>query len=189
MPPVEIVQVAPTMAELLAEIAALAADTSLPAGTSAEAATDLSARGFFVSGYSLDQYRQAAAHGRLAATVEDGHATGFLLTYGPTDPVDPGDHGSRFIRDRFGPATPIIKQIASGAAHAGKGHARLLYERFAATQNADVFAAIVKFPPNHGSEAFHRKLGFHECTVFDHPDGKPRGIWRWPLDRQPAGTA
>ncbi len=182
MPPVEIVQVTPTMADLLAEIAALAADTSLPAG--AEAAQDLSARGFFVSGYSLDQYRAAAAHGRLAATVEDGHATGFLMTYGPADPVDPGDHGSRFIRERFGAAAPIIKQIASGAAHAGKGHARLLYQGFAAAQAADIFAAIVKDPPNQGSEAFHRKLGFHECAVFDHPDGKPRGIWQWPRERQ-----
>ena len=185
MSQVEIVQVDPTMARLLAEIAALAQDASLPVAASAAEVGELSARGFFVSGYDAEKYRDAAAHGQLAATVEDGHATGFILTYGPGDEVDPGDMGSQFIRERFGGSMPIIKQIATGSAHAGKGHARLLYERFAAAQDADVFAAIVKSPPNFGSEAFHRKLGFHECAVFEHPDGKPRGIWKWPVDRQP----
>jgi predicted GNAT superfamily acetyltransferase len=186
MPPVEIVQVDPTMSGLLAEIVALAGETSLPSAAEGE---DPAARGFLVSGYDAETYRQAAAQGRLTATVEDGRATGFLLTYGPGDPVDPGDAGSGFIRERFGAGVPVIKQIATGAAHAGKGHARLLYDRFAAGQGADVFAAIVKSPPNPGSEAFHCKLGFEECAVFEHPDGKPRGIWRWPRDRQPTPRA
>jgi predicted GNAT superfamily acetyltransferase len=188
MSQVEIVQIDPTMTQRLEEIAALAHEASLPPAVS-PSTPDVSARGFLVSGYGVDKYREAAARGQLTAAVQGGHAASFVLTYGASDEIDPEDFGSQFIRRQFDPSAPIIKQIATGAAYVGQGHARLLYEHFAAAGTADVFAAIVKSPPNLGSEALHRKLGFHECAVFEHPDGKPRGIWRWPAARQPRPAA
>ena len=180
----EICQVTPQMDALLASIEEIARAAALPPEISGQARAAASQRGFLVSDYDLERYRRAAELGQLIAVIADGQAVSFLLGYPPDSPVDTDDAGSLVIRRRYGAGAAIIKQIATRPGHHGHGYARALYRWFADQVGADIYAAIVKSPPNRGSEAFHRSLGFEEHGAFEHPDGQPRGVWRWPRATQ-----
>jgi predicted GNAT superfamily acetyltransferase len=185
----EVIEVRPEMEAVLAGIVRIAAEASLGQQPSASELDRLSQAGFLVSNYDLQKYRTAAALGQLFAILDSsGEPASFLLSYGMGDAVDSEDVGSQFIRQRFGASVPIIKQVATRPAFAGSGFARALYSYFIAKAARDVYAAIVKQPPNRGSEAFHERLGFSEAATFSHPDGKLRGIWQRLIDQDGPGS-
>src|SRR6516164_8116431 len=95
-----VVCVSPDMAGVLDQVAGIAAEAALPSAPGA--ADGLSGRGFLVSGHGIDRYREAAAAGQLTVATEGPAVCAFLFVYGPDDPVDAGDLGSHFIRERFG---------------------------------------------------------------------------------------
>lgn len=164
--------------KILEQIADIAKELTIPANISGEALERWCVSGFLVSGYTVDEYTSFAVRRHFYAMLTENVVASFLLGYSENEPVAPNDFGSRFIRERFGKSNIIIKQIGTSPSYMGRGYARLLYGFLHQVPKSDLYAAIVKSPPNRGSERFHKALGFEECATFEHPDTKPRGIWR-----------
>lgn len=174
----KIVRITPDSLDAIQQISQLAKQVALPKDASHEDKENWAKMGFLVSGYDTEKYAELAKRKHFYAIYDDGRPVSFLLAYADDEEVDATDYGSKYIRETYGSDSVIIKQIATHPNHTGKGYARALYEQFANLVKADIYAAIVKEPPNYGSEDFHRSLSFEECDTYDHPDGKKRGIWR-----------
>jgi|RhiMethySRZTD1v2_1073278.scaffolds.fasta_scaffold586610_2 hypothetical protein len=185
----EIIAVLPQLSDfddLITQIAAIAKALAYRASEAGDDPERWGKSGFLVSHYGRDKYRDLAEQGRLYAIVQDNHqVVAFAAIYRPEQLPDVDDKGREFIRKTYG-RVPVVKQIASERTHAGQGWARRLNDHFSHQYPDDpVFAAIVEEPRNHRSEGFHTRIGFHKCTTYrDHPDGKPRGIWRRPPSGQ-----
>lgn len=68
-----------------------------------------------------------------------------------------------WFRDRY-PRFAYIDRVVTAPWAQGRGHARVLYHRFAeASRGQERLACEVNLtPPNPGSDAFHARLGFEE---------------------------
>jgi predicted GNAT superfamily acetyltransferase len=179
-PDAAVIKVEDDMTDVIEAISQISKLVALPRGLSGQAAKEWSDKGSLVSGYSAEKYRSLTKRKHFYAALNKGVPAAFLVGYAADEDVDADDPGSVFIRNTLNSKGVIIKQIATHPEFRGKGYARLLYEHFQTRAQADTYAAIVKVPPNIASEAFHRALGYVECATFDHPDGRPRGIWRRP---------
>jgi len=166
------------MANHLDGIAHIAANATSPEKLPSEQAQLWSGQGFLVSGFSLQAYRHVADECELYVLLENGRPVSFLMGYGQEQEPMPDDFVSTFIRRTVETRAVIIKQIATVFERRRYGYATVLYKHFIERHSADIYAAIVKIPPNLASEAFHKNLGFEECVIFNHPDGMVRGIWR-----------
>jgi predicted GNAT superfamily acetyltransferase len=170
------------MANHLDGIAQIAANTTRPEKLTSEQAQSWSGQGFLTSGFSLQAYRNVADECELYALLEDGRPVSFLMAYGQEQEPMPDDFVSTFIRRTVEIRAVIIKQIATVSERRRCGYATVLYKHFIETHSANIYAAIVKMPPNLASEAFHKNLNFEECAIFNHPDGMVRSIWRRATD-------
>lgn len=178
IPMIEPVLLAPTpslsdFGQMIDQIAAIADDLAFRGGAPGDS--------FLLSGYGHDDYRRFARAGRLLIALESGAPAAFAVICPPDCPADESDAGTGYIRQAFG-AVPVIKQIATARGHERRGLSRLLYQFVARRYPAlPLFAAIAEQPRNLGSERFHARLGFEPFARFaQHPDGRPRGIWRRP---------
>jgi len=99
----------------------------------------------------------------LKVAIADNGPMAFLLAMRDGVPYDNDNyrwfsaHGGRFI---------YIDRIVVGAAHAGRGIGRQLYEDlFGYARSQDILTVTCEYnvePPNPASAAFHQSLGFKE---------------------------
>jgi predicted GNAT superfamily acetyltransferase len=166
--------------DLTLQISRIAKQLALPDTIGAEEQAAFEDKGFLVSDYGLEKYRELGAKGRLYAILSATKVVAFSAIYRPEDPADKDDLGTEFVRQNYG-AVPMMKQVGVDPSYKGTGlrnAATMLHDDFARRYpTMCVYGAVVAEPPNRRSEAFHLSLGFVDCaTLDDHSDGRRRVI-------------
>jgi len=137
------------------------------------------AKGFLVSGFGLETYRQFLTDTDLFFVIADkDKIAGFLL----------GFKDNRISRDipvvrniRRIQHTPFIlcKQICVAREHTRKGLTASLYRHLMRkVDGTPIYASIVLEPENTASIRAHEKLGFRKQFEYIDSDHMRKGVWR-----------
>ena len=121
----------------------------------------------------LDPGRLVELVGKAFAARRIGPSEAFLLAFDQDADYDSANfQWFRSRRKRF----VYVDRVVVAAAARGRGHGRRLYRDLfdlASTAGHDLIACEVNAePPNPGSDAFHRSLGFEPVGTASTPDGR-----------------
>ena len=141
------------------------------------------AEAVWTSHLTLTSLRELDAWSNLHLVVEhDGDVAGFLIVI-PGDAAYPNDNLNWF-KDKLDTNFWYIDRVVVDKQYAGSGFGRLLYthafELAAQRGIAHIVCEYSTTPMNHGSAAFHRRMGFIEIGVReDMAKGKVLSMQRY----------
>jgi predicted GNAT superfamily acetyltransferase len=151
----------------------------------------LSRHGFLVSDFQRADYEKIIENSDYAFVVEiDRHLSGFLLAYPGSQAKFIGDYTAVQLMDTLGDFL-VCKQIAVSPTCSGQGIGRSLYRHLISYLHPGqaLIAATVDDPPNNRSRKMHVGLGFTAAYHIQHPDGRPRTVWKYVCgDEDPAAN-
>jgi GNAT superfamily N-acetyltransferase len=162
----EVIAVKPHMTNVIDAITEIAFLLRPENGVGAPLTERDMARGALVSDFTAADYHAFAATYESFFAVREtatGRIAAFRWLYGPNDPADARDAGTKLIRELFG-AVHVGKQIGVHPDYQGFGLGAALVNYTMSTLKADVYNVVLC--ENERSMTFHKKLGYEPLHTF-----------------------